>query len=195
MFLAAFLVLAALDWMAVGWHRKRLEYFAKPATLLALLGYAALGSGGSTWLLAALAFSLAGDVFLMLPADLFAAGLAAFLVGHLAYVVAFATPVGTLLVWLPVVLVATAPVAIRILRHVHAPGLRTAVAVYMMAIALMAAAAVGSGDVIAIVGALLFVSSDSLLAWNRFVRPFSSAHLAVMVTYHLGQFGLATALR
>ena len=32
---------------------------------------------------------MAGDIFLMLPNDRFVAGLASFLVGHLAYVVAF----------------------------------------------------------------------------------------------------------
>src|SRR3989441_7334022 len=97
--LAAFGVFAVLDWLAVSRSVRSLEYVAKPATLLALLVYA--GSGHpSPWLVAALAFSLLGDVFLMLPADLFLAGLAAFLVAHLAYIGAFAGPVLPRLVWL-----------------------------------------------------------------------------------------------
>ena len=39
------------------------------------------------WFVAALVLSLAGDVFLMLPKDLFVFGLGAFLLGHLAYIV------------------------------------------------------------------------------------------------------------
>src|SRR4051794_41583322 len=43
------------------------------------------------WFVAALVFSLAGDVFLMLPRDLFVAGLSAFLVAHLCYIAGFWT--------------------------------------------------------------------------------------------------------
>ena len=45
-----------------------------------------------------------------------------------------------------------------------------------------------------IVGALLFYLSDTLIAWNGFVKPFRNANLAIMVTYHLGQIGLVLAL-
>ena len=40
-------------------------------------------------------------------------------------------------------------------------------------------------------GALLFYVSDILNAWGRFVFSFENARLIVMVTYHLGQIGLA----
>ena len=39
------------------------------------------------WFVAALVLSLAGDVFLMLPKDLFVFGLGSFLLGHIAYIV------------------------------------------------------------------------------------------------------------
>ena len=42
--------------------------------------------------------------------------------------------------------------------------------------------------------AVLFMASDALIAWNRFVRrPWAA--VVIMVTYHLGQLGLVTALR
>jgi uncharacterized membrane protein YhhN len=44
------------------------------------------------------------------------------------------------------------------------------------------------------VGAVLFVGSDSMIAWDRFVRPFAWAPLAIMVTYQLGQAGLVASL-
>jgi len=192
--LLAFGIFAVLDWLAVSRRLRSLEYVAKPATLLALLVYA--GSGHpSPWLVAALAFSLLGDVFLMLPADLFLAGLGAFLVAHLAYIGAFVGPVAPRLVWLAVVIGVLAPVAARILHAVPDRALRAPVAVYSLAISLMVASAVASASTVAIAGAMLFLVSDMLIAWNRFVQPRPWAPLAIIVTYHLGQLGLATALR
>ena len=44
------------------------------------------------------------------------------------------------------------------------------------------------------VGAALFVASDAMIAWDRFVAPFPAADLGIMVTYHLGQAGLVLSL-
>src|SRR5207237_10020609 len=60
---------------------------------------------------------------------------------------------------------------------------------------LRAASALASTSSVAIAGAVLFLVSDMLIAWNRFVHPRPWAPLAIIVTYHLGQLGLATALR
>lgn len=38
------------------------------------------------------------------------------------------------------------------------------------------------------------MTSDAMIAWNRFVRPFRAADLGIMVTYHLGQAGLVLSL-
>ena len=40
------------------------------------------------------------------------------------------------------------------------------------------------------VGALFFVASDSLLAWNKFVRELDHSHLLIMLTYGLAQYGI-----
>jgi hypothetical protein len=53
-FLAAFAIFAVTDWIAVSNRQTRLEYVAKPATLAALLVYAANGSAASPWLIAAM---------------------------------------------------------------------------------------------------------------------------------------------
>ena len=74
--------------LALGWGEYRgpraLVYVAKPLATLAILALAALAApqaepGVARWILLGLAFSLAGDVLLMLPSDRFAAGLASFL--------------------------------------------------------------------------------------------------------------------
>jgi uncharacterized membrane protein YhhN len=193
--LIAALVCAGIDWIAVAQERRGLEYLAKPATLGLLLLYAALGAHVSWFLIAALTLSLLGDVYLMLPDELFPAGLGAFLLAHLAYVAGFDATLLARCIWFVVVAAASLPLALRIIRAVPETPLRIGIGVYMAAISLMVASAIGSGLLAAIVGALLFFVSDALIALNRFVTPFASARLAVIVTYHLGQLLLVVALR
>ena len=193
--LIGFAVFAVADWVAVARRAKRVEYVAKPAALVALLIYAATGPAASPWLLAALVLSLCGDVALMLPADLFVVGLAAFLLAHVAYIIDFEATLTARVLWLAIVLAVTSPLAWRIIRCVGAASLRVSVGVYMVVISLMVASAAASGSALAAAGAVLFFSSDAVIAWNRFVRPFAWAQPLIMVTYHVGQLALATALR
>ena len=190
----AFAAAAVIDWIAVAQGRQALEWIAKPAALGLLLLWAALGHATSWALLAALVFSLLGDVYLMLP-NLFVAGLAAFLVGHLAYIDAFHATLGWRVLWSALVLGATAPLGLRIVGAAPGMPLRVAVTVYMVVIGVMAGSAIAAGLPIAVAGALLFMLSDSMIAWNRFVAPFAGARLAIIVTYHVGQALLVYALR
>jgi len=193
--LLACAIAALADWIAVAREWRRLEWVAKPATLALLLLWAGLGPASSWPLLAALTFSLLGDVYLMLPADLFLPGLLAFLLGHIAYVAAFdATPLARG-IWFAIVLALSAPLSLRLLRATPGTALRVAVGVYMVVIALMVGSAIASGALLAAAGAVLFMASDSMIALNRFVSPFAGARLTIIVTYHLGQLLLAWALR
>jgi uncharacterized membrane protein YhhN len=195
---------AAGDWTARQRRNHRLEYVCKPATLLALIGAAVTLSPAHDlatrrdWFVVALVFSLVGDVLLMIPADLFVAGLAAFLVAHLLYLVGFwvrgpgapAVSISAL-----VVVVVVAPLASRILKAVREKRpLLVPVALYVVVISAMAATALATGNAPAGVGAVLFVASDTMIAWNRFVRPFRAADVGIMVTYHLGQAALVLSL-
>jgi len=196
------------DWIAKARHDRRLELVCKPLTLVALIAAAiALHPAADAharrgWFVAALVLSLAGDVLLMLDdehRDLFVPGLAAFLVAHLCYLGGFWTepPAGwAFVVAAIVVVVLVGPFAARILgalRRVE-PGLRAPVGAYIVVIAAMVATALATGNAAAAVGAVLFASSDTMIAWNRFVHPFRAADVAIMVTYHLGQALLVASL-
>jgi uncharacterized membrane protein YhhN len=192
------------DWMAVAGGRKPLEYVCKPATMVALIIVAlALDpfvEDRRAWFVLALVLSLVGDVFLMLPRDLFLAGLVSFLAGHLAYVVglrAGESSAAAVVVSAAAVMVVAAVVGTRILiavrRGPHAE-LTGPVVAYMTVISAMVTCALATGNVLAAVGASLFFASDALIAWNRFVRPRAWVPVAIMVTYHLGQAGLVTSL-
>lgn len=202
--LGATFVVAALDWYAVGRGDQRLEYVMKPLTMVVLIGAAlALDDVDGTarsWFVAALALSLAGDVFLMLPSDQFVPGLASFLLGHIAYIVGLQsldTSATGLVIGLVVVLVALPVLGLRIAKAVRSgdePALLGPVVAYMLVISAMVVSASATGNVFAIAGAVSFYASDALIAWTRFIEDFPWGRVAIIVTYHLAQVGLVLSL-
>jgi uncharacterized membrane protein YhhN len=203
LFLGLAAVAAVSDWVGVGERWKSVEYLTKPLAMVALVGVAlslhAEVPGRRPWIVAALLFSLVGDVLLMLPRDAFVPGLASFLLAHLAYIVAFRTgggSAGALAVSGLVVVVAAVAVGRKVVAGVRAsePAVTVPVVVYVAVIAAMVACALATGNVLFGAGAVLFMVSDSLIAWNRFVRPLSWGPLAIIVTYHVAQALLVTGM-
>ena len=153
-------------------------------------------------LIAALAFSLLGDVFLMLPGR-FIPGLVAFLTAHLCYVALLRQGVG----WLPrpLALAATLGAGAAVYALLFPgldPVLKGAVAAYVVVIAVMAAQAIGraavlnDGPALAVaVGAVFFMASDTLLALNRFWQPLPMAQFWVLATYYVAQVLIAVNAR
>lgn len=191
-------VCAAVDWVAVAQEKRNVEIWAKPATLAALFATAlVLGAPDTTagvLLLVALAFGLLGDVMLLGSSTArFQAGLAAFLVGHLAYVVSFLFLRFDEPLWafIGVAVVAVALVTSReVLPSVHrtdGAALTVPVAIYMIVISVMAVVAWATGTWLLGLGATVFLASDTILAVDRFVKPRPWGRVAVMVTYHVGQ--------
>lgn len=195
--LVAAAVLALVDWMAVARHRRAVEYVCKPATLVLMIGLAlALDPADDTqraWFVVALVLSLIGDVFLMLPRDAFVPGLASFLLAHLAYIGGLRLesdgfePAAFVVIGMAVAI--ARPVLVSVERSLFLP-----VFLYMVVITAMAVCAVNTGDSGAIVGAVVFMMSDSLIAWNRFVSPLRHARVAIMSTYHVAQAALILSL-
>jgi uncharacterized membrane protein YhhN len=152
-------------------------------------------------IVAGLAFSLVGDVLLVLP-DRFLYGLGAFLLAHIAYILAFRS--GAQAQGLAGVVLVLGAVAAGMLWYLWpglSPHLKAPVTVYVMVIALMATLAVGrllahpsTSSLLAAVGALLFMCSDAGLAVNRFRRPFRLAELAVLATYFAAQWLIARSV-
>src|SRR5690606_4544433 len=143
-----------------------------------------------------LVLSLAGDVLLLLPERWFLAGLAAFLLAHVAYVIAFwmtDLSVAGLAAGVAVVAVCRVVVGPRFAPARRDPANRAMVVAgcaYALVISAMVVSAFGAWSAWAIGGAFLFYVSDATLAWNRFMEERRFGAIAVMVTYHLGQAGL-----
>jgi uncharacterized membrane protein YhhN len=148
------------------------------------------------WLAAGLALSLAGDVLIEWR---FLAGLAAFLCAHVAYATAFVSDTARPS-WSRALPVAAYAVGFTAFLWPDLGPLRPAFLAYAVAIGTMlwrASARVGHrgqatrGEWAALVGAILFALSDSLIALHRFHAPIPAADVPIMLLYWAGQFGIA----
>jgi uncharacterized membrane protein YhhN len=202
-------VFAALESLALwkGWHR--LEYVVKPAVMVCLfiwLFTTAGMQGALLWFGIGLLFSLAGDIALLSIDRLFALGLAAFLLAHLAYLVGFNTPFPeTPGIWAFGIAIVIGLSAVRLLRRIVA-GVRIKrarlvipVIVYSTVITLMLLSALltlfrpdwnASAAYLVSLGAILFYFSDVILAWNRFVAPIKNSRMLNIGLYHLAQIAI-----
>jgi alkenylglycerophosphocholine hydrolase len=80
-------------------------------------------------------------------------------------------------------------------RIVRASGkLAPAVVAYLVVISAMAVMMTLTNRWWLTAGAAMFVASDSVLAWNLFVRKLRWGPLAVMMTYHAALLGLVVGL-
>jgi uncharacterized membrane protein YhhN len=207
--LALTLLIAASAALVVWAERRdarRAFYLLKPLTTVLILVLAAttptpVAGGYQALVCAGLLFSLAGDVFLMLPRDRFVAGLASFLVAHLFYIAAFAPrPVTLAAPLVPVALVGYGVVLLRALWP-RLGDLRAPVAVYAAVLLMMAWQAAARWSVLDTTSALLaalgagwFVSSDSVLAWERFRGRCAYGQAVVLGTYYLAQWLIAMSV-
>lgn len=191
----------------IGKYRHRgLLYVFKPLTI-ALIIALAWTHGSATpdryfWLImAGLVFSAAGDVFLMLPRDRFVPGLVSFLIAHLLYIAAFSEPAGLFaapLLALP--FLAGAGIMLWVLLP-KTGTLKIPVIVYALALAMMGwqsatrwQALSDTASLYAMLGAILFMISDALLAFNRFAKPFRAAEALLLTTYFAAQTLIALSV-
>lgn len=204
--LALMLLSAALATLAAAEGWTVLHRVFKPLTMLMAIGLVLRADvRHKGWLLAALAGSLAGDAFLMFE-GFFIAGLASFLLAHLAYIVRLRSDAPWFADRRALVAVCAVGLAMYALLWSGGPwggglpaGLRAPVAAYVLAIALMASQALGRARVQAspaawrvAAGALCFMASDALLATDRFLVPLPARDLLVLSTYYAAQ-GLMVA--
>lgn len=202
-------VAAAIVGAMLGGDALWLHYVGKPLATV-LLGWQVLRTGHPVSpryrraVAIGMALSLVGDVCLMLPVDLFLPGLVAFLLAHIAYIVAFAPGSAAKARGVAFVLVAIVGAAnlLGLLPRVDA-ALKLPVVAYTVVLAAMAAFALARAWTPAVasalprsarrgaVGAVLFMASDSLLAWDRFGGGIPASALLVLGTYYAAQWCIA----
>ena len=201
---------AALEALALWKNWYKLEYITKPAVMLALFLWLWISvglNGASLWFGLGILLSLVGDVLLMISLDkLFLAGLVAFLLAHIAYVIGFNIPLPVFSMWGIVLAVMIGLGGTRVIRRILAPlaargqgRMRMPIIVYSAVISLMLLSAMmklsditwdAGASVLVSVGAFLFYISDIILAWNKFVSPIQHGRIYNIAAYHLGQIAL-----
>lgn len=169
---------------------------ALPVLSLALLALRSVTGIRGRLLATALVLSAGGDIAMALGegGTYFMAGLVLFLCAHLVYTAVFAMDLRWQRSRIPVVMLLVLYSAAMgyFLRPSLGP-MMLPVFFYLTVITAMAvlAALRASPNRLVLIGALLFVVSDSLLAVNKFRAPLPAADLLVMVTYYAAQFGIA----
>lgn len=203
---AAALASAVLATWSEAASRRGLHLITKPLTTGLIIAVAAVAAAPvpaayKTLILAGLCFSLLGDVALMFPDKWFTAGLLAFLTAQVLYILAFRplrghpVPPAT---FLPFVLFGL------LMFFLLAPKLgpmKVPVFVYIVAIITMAGFAAaryvdrgGTRALLAFLGAVLFLVSDSVLAYDRFARKVPGARIIVLGTYFPAQLLIALSI-
>jgi uncharacterized membrane protein YhhN len=152
--------------------------------------------------LAGLFFSWAGDVLLEftdIKGMFFILGLVCFLIAHIMYLTVFLTTTGenTIkgkgLFWIIPVFIYWALLIIYL--YPHLAEMRLPVIIYAVVILSMLAAAINRKAKVSqvsfylvLIGAMLFVISDSAIAVNKFAHQFAYSDILIMSTYILAQF-------
>ena len=193
-------IAAVIDWWGVAKERISVEFISKPLVIIALIA-AALSIDASDGIvrglvLAALGAALVGDAVLATPDARFEAGVFALMVAHVLYIAAFLQS-GTLDIGAEIsgglLIVGVGLGAVpQILGGARAHGrvVHLGVIVFGVLAATMATLGAATAEVTAAVGGALFLTSDALLGWNRFVAPAPGGRALVHATDHLGQMGL-----
>lgn len=184
------------------------HHIVKPSITISLMLFVAyrtqLKGRFAKRIFAGLLFGLFGDVFLMyedVDPYFFMFGLTSFLIGHLLYISAFyldykwSPSIEKKYTRIAIVVFGVFCVAFYLFLRPYLGDMKIPVLIYAFVISLMAIMAVNrKGRVntlsfnLIFYGAILFLISDSILAYNKFVSPFAYSGIGIMATYMLAQY-------
>lgn len=202
----SFLVILAANLLAVYNSNETLRYIVKPLLILLLMIYFISQTVNGQvdfrkWIFGALFFSWIGDILLLFEEKnslFFLLGLSSFLLAHIFYILFFhgvriQAQIKSRWIFLFVVFVYYISVM-----YILSPSLdkmKLPVRIYGIVISFMFMLAMHMLFLkdkkigwLMMIGALLFVTSDSLLAFNKFYQPFQYSGILIMLTYGLAQW-------
>ena len=203
--LIAFTITLLTDLIGVYLKNEMLVYISKPLIVISLILYFV----SVTWkienpfikiIISALFSSWLGDIILMFESfdkKGFLLGLLAFLFAHLRYIRFFSIiRMGEKIKPKPglILIVAVYYAGLILFLYDHLNEMKIPVIVYGIVISIMLLLALHmlfiknkEAGKLLVLGALLFVVSDSILAVNKFYLPFEMAGIFIMLTYGLAQ--------
>lgn len=194
-----FLLVAIVDLFAVINQCKSLEIIFKPLLMSTLvIVYLFSVKKANFWLVSALFFSFWGDVFLLDKNNNFVFGLASFLIAHIMYI----KMTHSFLHGISLVKTLTAAIPFvtlfAVLLYVVYPNLNellVPVIIYGIVISFFGALTLlnyrqnkTTYNSWLLLGAILFITSDSLIAINNFYRPDLIFEIAIITLYIVSQY-------
>lgn len=170
--------------------------------------FALEGTQINQWIVAGVLFGWIGDVALIYAKKsrkAFLLGIVAFLIGHIWYIIAFLTEIssiGAIPLYIYLIIVPLALFGVVIFNRLkNSLGkMKIPVIAYIIIILFMLWSAIAlssskecvqcqiSDIILLISGALLFVISDTLNAWEKFKQPIPYNRAVIMITYLLAQW-------
>lgn len=211
-----FRVAVIADLAAIYFQWEEVRLISKPLIVLPLLIYFTTSvkdvPGVSGFFKSALFFSLAGDIALLFEDRnpiFFMAGLGCFLLAHVLYIAAFAgirkmqmryphqAAIPARPWWIAGVLIYLGVLLFVLLPYLG--ELKVPVIIYSVVLCVMLLTVVHAfrklyavPGIICLLGAIFFVLSDSVLAFNKFYAGFAYSGLLIMLTYACAQYCLVT---
>jgi len=212
--LIGFVVVSLGELLAILTNQLFLQHLCKPLIMVFLFLYyfSASGQNRSNGVLAAIFFSFLGDTLLMYEHKdplYFMFGLASFLTAHVFYILVYRQHRGEenedrlqgvhrARMAFPIIIAGSGLVFVL---YPSLGDLRIPVIIYATILVVMVLNALfrsGRTNTVSfslvLIGAVLFMVSDSLLAINKFFQPISHAGLYIMITYITAQFLIVNGL-
>jgi alkenylglycerophosphocholine/alkenylglycerophosphoethanolamine hydrolase len=187
LFISVVFVALAILYFSTVQCPSKLAYPVAFLALMALIDYKHIG----IWMVYGLVFSALGDW--QGTQGNFFRQMALFGLAHIAYICYFASRLENKdnekagwATWLCVLIGVAA--YIKVVPMVPSGTLRSGVIVYCLLILAMLKMALRQRDIWFALGAALFVISDFILAWNKFVSPIDHASWCIMVPYYGAQW-------
>ncbi|OSY87764.1 hypothetical protein WH52_10070 [Tenacibaculum holothuriorum] len=194
-----FLIVSIADVYAVIIQNKFLETIFKPLLMTTLVVvYLVSVKKPNFWLISALFFSFWGDVFLLDKTNYFVFGLASFLVAHIMYIKMtsqFLEKKGLSQILKSAIIFVILFAGILFLIKDNLGEMLIPVIVYGIAISAFGTCALlyyqqskSTASLWLLLGAILFIASDSLIALNNFYTPKHFFDISIIVLYIVSQY-------
>ncbi len=182
-----------------------IAWYLKPILLpfLILETYSSENFKTKNLLLSALLFSWIGDIILMFADKgelYFIFGLVSFLIAHIIFILLFTkqekeNTSSNKLFWVGIIIVGFYLFGMLVILYPSLGDLKIPVTVYAITISTMLLMAIKGyfnwrkpNNLTVLLGALIFVSSDSILAINKFHSTLPQSGFLIMITYIVAQF-------
>ena len=191
-------IIFAIDLFFIFNDQNELRFFTKPLLLPLLIliyisGVKSEKFQFDKFFLAGLALSFFGDLFLLFKWG-FLPGLGSFLLAHVFYIISFRKKIqNSIWKFWPIILGLYASILLVFL-FPYLKEMKIPVIIYAIVISVMMYSAIKTHNRNLIIGALLFLISDTLLSVNLFLKPLIILNLLVMITYVSAQWFLVRGI-